>query len=93
MSRREAVKPGDNIRDVQKSVFILVFLVDAAHQSGRRGQDLVDEDEDGLLGRQLDTLADHIDELAHGQIGRDQVLLLVDGCDVGLFDFLANDLE
>lgn len=69
-----------------------MFLVDATHQSGRRRQDLVDEDEDSLLRRQLDTLANHVDELAHGQVGRDQVFLLVDGRDVRLFDFLADNL-
>lgn len=73
-------------------VLILVLLVDAAHKSGRRGKDLVDEDEDGLLGRQLDSLADDVDELANSQIGGDQVLLLVDGRDVALLDLFANDL-
>ena len=31
-------------------VLILVLLVNAAHQGSCRWQDLVDEDEDGLLG-------------------------------------------
>lgn len=73
-------------------VLVLVLLVDAAHKSGRGGKDLVDEDEDGLLGRQLDSLADDVDELANSQIGGDQVLLLVDGRDVALLDLFANDL-
>lgn len=73
-------------------VLVLVLLVDAAHKSGRGGKDLVDEDEDGLLGRQLDSLADDVDELAYSQIGGDQVLLLVDGRDVALLDLFANDL-
>lgn len=59
-----------------------MLLVYRAHQSGSRGEDLIDEDEDGLLGRQLDALADHVDELADSEVGRDEVLLLVDGCDV-----------
>jgi len=69
-----------------------VLLVYGAHQGGGGRQDLVDEDEDGLLGRQLDALADDVDELADGQVGGDQVLLLVDGGDVRLFDLLADDL-
>ncbi len=70
-----------------------MLLVDAAHQRGGRRQDLVDEDEDGLLRGELDALADDVDELAHGEVGRDEVLLLVDGGDVGLFDLLADHLE
>lgn len=69
-----------------------MLLVDAAHKSGCGGKDLVDKDEDGLLGRQLDSLADDVDELANSQIGGDQVLLLVDGRDVALLDLFANDL-
>jgi hypothetical protein len=72
-------------------IFILVLLVDRAHQ--RRGwrEDLIDEDEDGLLGAQLDPLADHVDELAYGEIGGDEVLLLVDSRDVRLLDLFADD--
>jgi hypothetical protein len=69
-----------------------VLLVDGAHERGGGRQDLIDEDEDGLLGRQLDALADHVDELAHCEVGGDQVLLLVDGRDVRLLDLLADDL-
>ena len=69
-----------------------MLLVDAAHEGGAWGQDLVDEDEDGLLGAQLDALADHVDELADGQVGWDQVLLLVDGRDVGFLDLFADHL-
>jgi len=74
-------------------VVILVLLVDARHQGGSGRQDLVDEDEDGLLGRQLDALADNVDELADGQIGGDKVLLLIDRRDVALFDLLADNLR
>jgi hypothetical protein len=61
-----------------------VLLVYRAHESGGRRQDLIDEDEDGLLRRQLNALADHVDELTDRQVCRDQVLLLVDGRDVRL---------
>jgi hypothetical protein len=60
-----------NLRDVQEAVLILVLLVDAAHEGSGRGQDLIDEDEDGLLGAELDPLANNVDELPNGQIGRD----------------------
>lgn len=69
-----------------------MLLIDTAHKRGRGREDLVDEDEDGLLGRQLDALADDVDELADGEVGGDEVLLLVDGGDVGLFDLFADDL-
>jgi hypothetical protein len=80
------------LRDVEEAVLVLVLLVDGGHERSGRGEDLVDEDEDGLLGRELDALADHVDELAHGEIGGDQVLLLIDGRDVRLLDLLADDL-
>ena len=69
-----------------------MLFVDAAHESCGRREDLIDEDEDGLLGRQLDALADDVDELADSQVGRDEVLLLVDGGNVGLLDLLADNL-
>lgn len=73
-------------------ILVLVLLVDTAHKRGGGREHLVDEDEDGLLGRQLDALADDVDELTDGEVGGDEVLLLVDGCDVGLFDLFADDL-
>ena len=45
-----------------------MFLIDRTHESRRWGKNFVDEDEDGLLGRELDALADNIDELAHSQV-------------------------
>lgn len=72
-------------------VLVLVLLVDAAHEGGSRRQDLIDEDEDGLLRRELDALADYVDELAHGKIGRHEVLLLINSRDVRLLDLLADD--
>ena len=82
-----------DVRDVQEAVLVLVLLVYGGHKGRSRRQDLVDEDEDGLLWRELDSLADHVDELADGEICRDEVLLLVDGRDVGLLDLLADNLR
>ena len=71
-----------DVRDVQEAVLILVLLVDAAHECCCWRQHLVDEDEYGLLWRQLDSFADDIDELAYCEVGGHQVLLLVDRRDV-----------
>ena len=59
-----------------------MFLVYGAHESSGRWQNLVDEDEDGFLWRELDALSDNIDKLADGEICRNEVLLLIDGSDV-----------
>jgi hypothetical protein len=88
----ESARGGSGIRDVQETVLVLVLLIYRAHESGSRWQDLIDEDEDGLLRRQLDALADHVNELADCQVCGDQVFLLVDGRDVRLLDLLANNL-
>jgi len=77
--------------DVQETILILVLFVDAAHEGGSGRQDFIDEDEDGLLRAELDALANDIDELADCQVCRDEVLLLVDGGDVGFLDLLADD--
>jgi hypothetical protein len=79
------------VGDVEESVLILVLFVDAAHESGSGRQNLIDEDEDGLLGRELDPLTNNVDELAYGQVGRNKILLLIDRCDVALLNLLADD--
>ena len=81
-----------SIRDVKKPILVLVLLVDAAHEGSGRWQDLVDEDEGGLLRAELDALADDVDELAYGEVGGDEVLLLVDGRDVALLHLFADHL-
>jgi len=70
-----------------------VLLVDAAHESGSGREDLIDENEDGLLGAELDALANDIDELADSQVCGDEVLLLVDSSDVRLLDLFADDRD
>lgn len=56
-----------------------MFLVDGAHERSGRREDLVDKDEDGLLWRQLDALADHVDELhARGGVPSARRLLPAD---------------
>jgi len=70
-----------------------VFLIYRAHQGGCRWQYLIDEDEDGLLWGELDALADHVDELTDGEVGRDEILLLIDGSDIRLLDLFADDWD
>jgi hypothetical protein len=45
-----------------------MLLVNSAHKSCRRWENLFDEDEDGLLWCKLDTLPDNIDKLPNCQI-------------------------
>lgn len=73
-------------------VLVLVLLVDAAHQCSSRRQNFVDEYEDSLLGRELDSLANNIDELPNGEVGGNKVLFLVYGRNVALLDLFADDL-
>lgn len=71
----------------------LVLLVDGAHQSRSWWQNLIDEDEDGLLWRELDALANDIDELANCEVCWYEILLLVDSSDVRLLNLLADDWD
>lgn len=45
-----------------------MFIVDRAHERRSGREDLIDEDEDGLLGGKLNALTDHVDELADCQV-------------------------
>ena len=45
-----------------------MLLIDGTHEGSGWGQDLVDEDEDGLFWRELDTFPNHVDELSHSEI-------------------------
>ena len=69
-----------------------MLLVDGAHKRSSRRQDLIDEDEDGFLRRQLDPLTDDINKLTDGEVGGYQVFLLVDSCNIRFFNLLANHL-
>lgn len=43
-----------------------MLLINRTHQRRRRRQDIIHKDEDCLLGRELDSLSDDVDELADG---------------------------
>lgn len=70
-----------------------MLFIDAAHESGSGRKDLVHEDEDRFLRGELYALANHVDKLAHSEVGGDKVLLFVDGSDVRLLDLLTDDLH
>ena len=74
---RDGQWKAEDVRDIEEAVFVLVLLVYGGHESGGGRQDLVDEDENSLLGRELDSLANHVDELAYGEICGYEILLLV----------------
>ena len=79
------------IGDVEEVVFFVVLLVERPH-GGRGGRDhVVDEKEEGVLGPQRHTLADQEVELAHRQVRRHQILLLVQFGDPGLGRPLDDD--
>ena len=66
------------VRHVKEAVIRAVLVVDSL-QSGHGGRKRArgDEQEDGLLGRELDALADHVHELADGQVRGHEELALV----------------
>lgn len=45
-----------------------MLLINRTHQRRRRRQDVIHENEDCLLGCELDSLADDVDELADGEV-------------------------
>ena len=59
-----------------------MLIINATHEGCGWRKDFINEDEDGLLRRQLDPLSDDIDELTDSQICGDEVLLLIDGSDI-----------
>ena len=70
-----------------------VLLIDRAHKCSCRWQDFVDEDKDGFLRRELDALADDIDELTNSEVCGDKVFLLVDGSNVRFLHLLTDHLN
>ena len=59
-----------------------MLFINATHESSSWWKDFIDEDEDSLLWRQFDALADDIYELTDGEICWNEIFLLVDGSDV-----------
>jgi len=70
-----------------------MLVPDAAHQCCSGRQYLVDENEDGLFWRELDTFANDVHKLSDSQVCGNEILLLVDGRDIGFLDLLADDRD
>ena len=79
------------VGDVEEEVFFVVLLVEGAHGGGGRWDHVVDEEEEGVLRPKADPLPDEEVELAHRQVGRHQILLLVELGDPGLGSALDDD--
>ena len=61
------------VDDVQESILVLVLLVDLREEGTRLGQRVaVHEEEDGLVGPELDVLPNLRDQLCDGNIARSQ---------------------
>ena len=69
------------------------YLIESAHRGAGRRNDVVDEEEEGVFRPQVDALADEEVELAHRQVGRHQVLLLVKVTDASLRRLLHDHLK
>ncbi len=64
-----------------------------SHGDGGGRDDVVDEEEERVLGTQLYSLADEEVELSDGQVGRHEVLLLVELGDLRLRRALHDHLH
>ena len=68
-----------------------VYLVEGSHGGGGGREGVVDEEEECVLGPEADPLPDEEVELADGQVGRHEVLLLVKVTQPCLRSLLHND--
>jgi hypothetical protein len=78
------------VLNVQKTIFVLLFFVDRGHERCIGRDVIIAKQKQSLFGGQLDTLANHVVELTDRQVGRYQILLLVDIGNVGPVGFFAN---
>jgi len=66
------------INQVEEAILVHLFSVQLRHWHGDRGEvGVVDEEEEGLGGVELQPAPDDLDELAHGDVVGDQELGLV----------------
>jgi len=81
------------VSDVQKSVFVHVIVVNLRDYSRRWREDVSNEHKDGFVRAKLDSLPDHVHELAYGEVVRHEILLFVDVRHVCLriFSFFDDD--
>ena len=76
---------------VEKSVLVLLFLVDSAHECcvGRYG--IAAEEEECFLGSEFDALANDVMELSDGEVAGNEIFLLVDLGHFGAVGLFADD--
>ena len=70
-----------------------MLLVNGRHQSRRRRKRVVDKDENRLFSAQFNALSNDVHELPDGEIGGDEVLLLIQRRNVRLFRALDDDRD
>jgi len=71
------------VSDVKEKVLFVVLLVEGAHGGGGGWDDVVDKEEEGVLWPERDPFPDEEIELTDGQVGGNEVLLLVQLGDPG----------
>ncbi|GMR40247.1 hypothetical protein PMAYCL1PPCAC_10442, partial [Pristionchus mayeri] len=63
---------------VEEEIFLVMILVELSHRGHRLRNDVVDEEEEGVLGTEIDSLSDEEVELSNCGVSRDEILLLVE---------------
>jgi len=80
------------VGNVKEIVFLVVFLIECAHGGASWRNDVVDKEEQGVFGSQMNPFADQEVKLSHRQVGRNQILLFVQIANPGFRSFLNNYL-
>ena len=78
------------ILQIKEAIFVLLLLVHRRHKGGVRWDSIGAEEEQGLLGRELNPLSDDVVKLPDGKIGRYKIFFLVDFGNVAPIGLLAN---
>lgn len=78
------------VGDVEEEILLVMLLIESSHGGAGRGDDVVDKEEEGILGSEVDALADEEVELSDSEIRGDEVLLLVQVSNARLGRLLHN---
>jgi len=79
------------VGDVEELVFVGMLVIDSSDGRACRRYLIVDEEEERVLGSQLDALADEEVKLAHGEVVGHEVFLLVEVSDARFGRFFHDD--
>ncbi|GMR37017.1 hypothetical protein PMAYCL1PPCAC_07212 [Pristionchus mayeri] len=79
------------IGDVEEEILLVMYLVQLSHRRHRLRDDVVDEEEEGVLRTEMDSLPDEEVELSDSEIRRDKILLLVQIPQSALGSLLDDD--